>query len=170
MGGAASTAGLSVCSAIRRRSPIAPGGRVMSRTNKETCAVSLATEVDITSFGYLHASPPHADITIDVRQHLRDPHIHPSFRELNGFDARVHGRVMSTPGASDLIEGVTRTVLALLPGARRGGRSVTVAFGCAGGRHRSVVLANVLAKRLATAGCQAKTEHLHVSEPVVVRS
>jgi RNase adaptor protein for sRNA GlmZ degradation len=44
---------------------------------------SRAPEVTITSFGYLHGSPPSADITIDVRQHLHDPHVDPSFRELN---------------------------------------------------------------------------------------
>jgi UPF0042 nucleotide-binding protein len=55
-------------------------------------------------------------------------------------------------------------VQALLPSP------VTVAIGCAGGRHRSVVLADVLAEHLALAGWHVQTNHLHVDKPVVVRS
>jgi P-loop ATPase protein family len=72
----------------------------------------------ITSFGYRHGPAPAADLTVDVRQHLHDPHVDPSFRELTGHDAAGRARVLATPGAHGLIEGVTAATGALLLGAR----------------------------------------------------
>ena len=105
----------------------------------------------VTSFGYLH-STPRADVLVDVREHLRDPHVDPAFRELTGHDTAVMERVLATPGAGALIDALVAAAAALLPGACKTGRLVRVAIGCAGGRHRSVVIANAVAARLALAG------------------
>jgi UPF0042 nucleotide-binding protein len=125
-------------------------------------------EVLVTSFGYLY-DLPRADVLVDVREHLRDPHVDPAFYELTGHDTAVMERVLSTPGASALIDALVAAAAALLPGARRTGRLVRVAIGCAGGRHRSVVIADAVAARLALAGWGTEAEHLHLHLPVVER-
>lgn len=125
--------------------------------------------VVITSFGYLHDPAPAADITVDVRRHLRDPHVDPTFRELTGTDSAVWDRVLSTPGAVDLVAGITAAVVALMPAARIDGRLVRVAVGCAGGRHRSVVLAESICDRLGVSGWEAEVEHRDIHRPVVNR-
>jgi RNase adaptor protein for sRNA GlmZ degradation len=115
----------------------------------------------ITSFGYLHGPAPDAEITIDVRTHLRDPHSDPRVRELTGHDPLVWTQVLATPGALGLIEGLTTATQALLQGATATGCPlVRVALGCAGGRHRSVVLAEAITERLALAGWAATALHL----------
>jgi len=126
-------------------------------------------EVLITSFGHLHSDPPKADLLVDVRDHLRDPHIDAAFRALTGHNTAVVERVLATSGADALIEGLVATAAALLPTARRTGRLVRVAVGCAGGRHRSVVIADAVAARLALAGWGTEAEHLHIGEAVAQR-
>ncbi|MDQ3154845.1 MAG: ATPase [Actinomycetota bacterium] len=126
-------------------------------------------EVLVTSFGYLHGDAPKADVLVDVRGHLRDPHTDPAFRVLTGRDTRVIRRVLATPGAGALLDGLTATAAAVLPAACQAGRLVRVAVGCAGGRHRSVVIADAVAARLAFVGWGAVAEHLHVGEPLVNR-
>lgn len=125
-------------------------------------------EVIVYSFGYLHGDPPPADVTIDVRKALLDPHIDADLRQLDGFNRRVRQRVMETPGAKELVVAVELVARAMALGSSQ----VTIAFGCAGGRHRSVVLAKEVAIRLGTAGPEgyrldAKDRHLHVSCEVV---
>lgn len=128
-------------------------------------------QVVITSFGYRHLRDkrPRADIVVDVREHLRDPHIDPRLRALTGHDLPVIERVLRTPGAQGLIASLVAAAVALLPAACRTGRLVSVAIGCAGGRHRSVVIADTVATRLARLGWGAEAEHLHLSLPVVHR-
>ena len=130
---------------------------------------SSRVEVLVTSFGHLHGDPPKADVLVDVREHLRDPPTDPAFRELTGHDTAVMERVLSTPGANALINGVVTAAAVLLPAACRAGRLVRVAVGCAGDRHRSVVIADAVAARLALAGWGTEAEHLHIHQPVVAR-
>lgn len=144
--------------------PRAPAGWL-----RQAAAPAWPAAVIVTSFGYLHGPAPDADITVDVRTHLRDPHIDPRVRELTGHDALVRARVLATPGARGLIEGVTAATRALLHGPGSGQHPVRVAIGCAGGRHRSVVLADDIAGRLALAGYSAAAEHLDIHHAVVTR-
>ena len=130
---------------------------------------SPRVEVLVASFGYLHGDPPRADVLVDVRDHLRDPHTDPAFRELTGHDTAVMERVLATPGASALIDALAAAAAALLPGACRTGRLIRIAVGCAGGRHRSVVIADAVAARLALAGWGTEAVHLHIHRPVVKR-
>lgn len=132
---------------------------------------SPLVEVVVTSFGYLHLRErqPRADLVVDVREHLRDPHGDPGMRALTGLDPAVVNKVLTTPGALGLIEALVSAAEALLPAAHPAGRLVTVAIGCAGGRHRSVVIATTVAARLAHAGWGAEAEHLHLRLPVVPR-
>ena len=124
----------------------------------------------ITSFGYLHGPAPDAEITIDVRVHLRDPHSDPRVRELTGHDPAVWTQVLATPGALGLIEGLTTATQALLQGATATGCPlVRVALGCAGGRHRSVVLAEAITERLVLAGWDASALHLDIHQALETR-
>jgi RNase adaptor protein for sRNA GlmZ degradation len=135
-----------------------------------TTATTHQPRVVITSFGYLHAPAPLADTTVDVREHLRDPHLDPRLRELTGNDSDVIERVLHTPGAHGVIEGVVTATLGLIHGARATGRPVVrVAIGCAGGRHRSPALAHAIAERLARRDVVTSTEHLHIDQAVVTR-
>lgn len=126
--------------------------------------------VTVMSFGYRHGPPPVADITIDVRAHLRNPSADPRFRDWTGQAPAVRDHVLTTPGAAELVEGVVATATALLPGARAAGRPVRVAIGCAGGRHRSVALAEAISDQLTAALWTVTVAHLHVHEPVVTQT
>ena len=139
-----------------------------ARTRPTYVSHSTFVAVLVTSFGYLH-STPRADVLVDVREHLRDPHTDPAFRALTGHDTPVMERVLSTPGAGALIDALVTAAAALLPAACRAGRLVRVAVGCAGGRHRSVVIADAVAARLALTGWGAEAEHWHLHKQVVAR-
>ncbi|UQX00897.1 ATPase [Streptomyces sp. RerS4] len=92
--------------------------------------------VEIVSFGYLHAEPPAAHLTLDLREHFRDPHFAPDLRHLSAEDEPVRRAVLITPGIDSLIGATVLAVEAFEAGPAGGG--VTVAVGCAGGRHRVV--------------------------------
>lgn len=98
-------------------------------------------KLTITSFGYGHDAPPPAQITIDVRDWFRDPHISPELRELTGLDEAVIQKVLNTEGVMVFLLGLEKAVRAVL----HTGCDVTLAVGCVGGRHRSVVIVNTLA-------------------------
>jgi len=125
----------------------------------------------LTSCGYGPAPPPAATITVDVRELLHDPHIDPTMRSRAGADTLVRDRVMSTPGVARLIANLADTVLDLLEDAGDPNLiRVDVAIGCVGGRHRSVVLIDMLAHILTTAGIGVEVEHRDAHRPVLDRS
>ncbi|GAA1255016.1 hypothetical protein GCM10009677_01020 [Sphaerisporangium rubeum] len=129
-------------------------------------APAVPAEITIVSFGYGHAAPPVADITLDVRRSLRNPHHDPSMRYRTGLDEAVAAHVMATPGATENIRGLAVLVAGMLPGTPTKD-AVTVAIGCVGGRHRSVALAVALAARLEGMGIGAAVEHRDVAKPVL---
>ncbi len=104
--------------------------------------------VTCLAFGYKHGAPADAALMIDAR-FLDNPYWVPELRELSGRDSAVTDFVMKQPAASRMLDDVQRMVIDLLPLYEEKGRMhVVVAFGCTGGRHRSVVLASELARRL----------------------
>ena len=126
------------------------------------------TRITIRSFGYLHDRPadlPPADITIDLRRLLADPAHVPdgSMLDMTGLDAAVRRFVFATPGALDLVDNTRRLVRAMADV-----KPVIVAFGCAGGRHRSVALAHALHDQLASRHLDVSVHHLHVHLPRVI--
>lgn len=125
--------------------------------------------VVVKSFGYLHGPAPEAHITIDLRKALHDPHVNREFRELTGLYPVVREHVLGTPGARHILIGAVTLVRAMLPAHDRQGLLLRVAFGCAGGRHRSVVLANELTLGLLAAGIGAEVSHRDILRPVVRR-
>ncbi|NAS21985.1 ATPase [Herbidospora sp. NEAU-GS84] len=123
--------------------------------------------VRIQSFGYLHADPPTAHLVIDLRQHFRDPHVSPELRHMTAHDEPVRTTVLNTAGITDLVNATAAAVTAFLSGPSAG--QVTVADGCAGGRHRAPVFAMELADRLRRAGLTVELEHRDLDKPVVQR-
>lgn len=104
--------------------------------------------VTCLAFGYKNGAPADAALVIDVR-FLDNPYWVPELRDLSGRDAAVTEFVMKQPAAGRLLDDVTKMVRDYLPLYLNGKRKhVVVAFGCSGGRHRSVVLAEKLAERL----------------------
>jgi UPF0042 nucleotide-binding protein len=119
----------------------------------------------LISFGYLHDAAPTADLVLDVRRYLRDPAPDRKILDLNGFHPHVQAVVMKTPGAKETLTHLTRFALDL-PAAYPG----IIAIGCAGGRHRSVVLVEHLATRLVNAGCPVTVIHRHMHLPRVIHT
>jgi rhodanese/phosphatase family RapZ-like protein len=104
--------------------------------------------VTCLAFGYKNGAPADAALVVDVR-FLDNPYWVPELRNLSGRDTAVSDYVMRQPAAGRILDDVTRMVRDFLPHYLRDGRKhVVVAFGCSGGRHRSVVLAANLARRL----------------------
>lgn len=115
--------------------------------------------VSSISFGYKHGLPLEADLVFDVR-FLPNPHFVPEFRHLTGLNKEVVTYLDQFPQTVEFLDRVTELLLFLLPHYIREGKSyLTIAFGCTGGQHRSVMIAEEIARRLTTSGYQAKTSH-----------
>lgn len=124
-------------------------------------------DVLITSCGELHSPLPPAHITLRLGDHFRDPHIDPRLRELTARHRRVVRTVLRTRGVRRLLRATVRQVRAYHDGPS--GEVVTVATGCAGGRHRSAVAAEMLARRLRRRGLSVVVVHRDIDKPVVKR-
>ena len=100
------------------------------------------------AFGYKNGIPDGASWVVDVRL-LENPYWVDELRPLDGRDPRVRDYVIKQPAAQELLENLETTLRAAIPHYRERGRShLTVAFGCTGGRHRSVSMAREMAARL----------------------
>ena len=106
----------------------------------------------LMSFGYSRGVPRDADLVFDMR-FLKNPHWVPELRPLTGLDKAVSDHVKSDPAFASAFETIVGLLTLLLPGYAKEGRAyLTVAFGCTGGRHRSVAVAEAAAAALADAG------------------
>jgi RNase adapter protein RapZ len=115
--------------------------------------------ISCLSFGFKNGVPLDADMVFDVR-FLPNPHFVPEFRKLTGQDPKVAAFVRKFPQTREFLARVTDLMLYLLPHYVQEGKSyLTVAFGCTGGQHRSVMMAEEMAKRLKKAGYQVKAIH-----------
>jgi RNase adapter protein RapZ len=121
---------------------------------------STRTRVAVLSFGYKYGLPMDADLVMDCR-FLPNPFWIPELREFNGLDDEVRNYVLGQEGAEEFLQSYQQ--LLRLVGAgyhREGKRYLTLALGCTGGKHRSVALAEELARRLAgDDGMMVKTVH-----------
>ena len=117
----------------------------------------------VVSFGYKYGLPVDADLVVDCR-FLPNPHWVPELRPNTGLDPAVSKYVLDQPGAKDFLERYAEVLQILAEGYRREGkRYVTVAVGCTGGRHRSVVIAEKLGRRLAEDGVETQVVHRDMS-------
>ena len=115
--------------------------------------------LNILSFGFARGLPRNADLVFDMR-YLRNPHWDAKLRPGTGLDPDVAAYVMADPAYEDSVAQIERLLLTLLPRYRAEGKSyVTVAFGCTGGRHRSVHVADRVAKTLRAAGHAPTVTH-----------
>lgn len=115
--------------------------------------------VSCLSFGFKNGVPLDADMVFDVR-FLPNPHFVPEFRKKTGRDPKVAAYVRSFPQTVEFLGRVSDLMLYLLPHYVTEGKSyLTVAFGCTGGQHRSVMMAEAMAKRLKKAGYHVKAIH-----------
>jgi len=115
--------------------------------------------VSCLSFGFKNGVPLDADMVFDVR-FLPNPHFVPEFRKLTGLDPKVAAYVRGFKQSKEFLNRVTELMLYLLPHYVQEGKSyLTVAFGCTGGQHRSVMMAEEMCKRLKKAGYQVKALH-----------
>jgi UPF0042 nucleotide-binding protein len=111
-----------------------------------------AMTVTVTSFGFARGMPPSADLVFDMR-FLDNPHWVDALREQTGRDAPVGKFIRKDPAFAEAWDKIRELVLLLLPRYRAQGKAyVNVAFGCTGGRHRSVYLAELLGEALRKAG------------------
>jgi UPF0042 nucleotide-binding protein len=115
--------------------------------------------VSCVSFGYRHGVPDDADLVFDVR-FLPNPHFVPEFRGLTGRNPRVAKYIRSFPQTQEFINRISELLVYLLPHYIREGKSyLTISFGCTGGQHRSVMIAEDVQKRLRKAGYKVKVVH-----------
>ena len=115
--------------------------------------------VSCVSFGFKHGVPEDADLVFDVR-FLPNPHFVPEFRPLTGRDPRVAKYIRSFPQTQEFINRISELLVYLLPHYVREGKSyLTISFGCTGGQHRSVMIAEDVGKHLRKAGYRVKVVH-----------
>ncbi len=113
----------------------------------------------IMSFGFARGLPRDADLVFDMR-FLANPHWDASLRPLTGEDPAVGAYVAADPAFTPAFDRIADLLLSLLPRYGAEGKSyLTVAFGCTGGRHRSVFVARRMAERLAAAGWAGSVVH-----------
>ena len=115
--------------------------------------------VSCVSFGFRHGVPEDADLVFDVR-FLPNPHFVPEFRPLTGRHPRVAKYIRSFPQTQEFIKRISDLLVYLLPHYIEEGKSyLTISFGCTGGQHRSVMIAEDVGKHLKKAGYRVKVAH-----------
>jgi UPF0042 nucleotide-binding protein len=137
--------------------------RILLSTGASETHAPLA--VNLMSFGFRRGVPPDADVVFDVR-FLPNPHFVSTLRPWSGRSARVSRYVLRAPGAKRFLRLTTTLLRFLLPQYVAEGKTyLTIAIGCTGGRHRSVAIAEALARRLArTRRVQLRVRHRDIGE------
>jgi UPF0042 nucleotide-binding protein len=106
----------------------------------------------IVSFGFKYGTPVDADVVLDVR-FLENPYFVPELKPLTGLDEPVAKYVLAAPETQEFLRRTRELLEYVLPKYEREGKSyLTIAIGCTGGRHRSVTVAEALARDLAVSG------------------
>ena len=121
------------------------------RTSEIFAAGMLASlRINVLSFGYKYGIPVDSDLVLDCR-FIPNPHWIPELRPLNGLDAPVSTKVLGSEGVADFVKSYVGVVKQMIPGYfREGKKYVTIAIGCTGGKHRSVAIAEEIAKQLSS--------------------
>jgi UPF0042 nucleotide-binding protein len=120
--------------------------------------------IQVNSFGFRYGVPHDTDLLFDVR-FLPNPNFIPEFKKLSGRNPSVARYIRSFPQTTEFITRISDLLIYLLPHYIREGKSyLTISFGCTGGHHRSVFIANEIRKRLAKAGFLAKELHRDINK------
>jgi UPF0042 nucleotide-binding protein len=121
--------------------------------------------VAAVSFGYRYGIPADADLVFDVR-FLPNPHFVPKLRPFSGKNPRVARYIRSFPQTKEFLRRIDGLLTYLIPHYIREGKSyLTIAFGCTGGRHRSVMLAEEVRHMLQKRGYATKAVHRDLDKP-----
>jgi len=127
---------------------------------------AVPMRVQVLSFGHRFGTPREMELLFDVR-HLPNPFFVDTLRPLTGADRRVMKYLNAQPEVEETLRRFTELLYYLLPLYQREGKSyLTVGIGCTGGRHRSVMIANDLTKRLRRAGFNAHAVHRDMRKAV----
>ena len=118
--------------------------------------------VQLLSFGHKYGNPGDLELLFDVR-HLPNPHFVPELKPLSGHDKRVVQYLKDQPEVEETLNRFSDLLYYLLPQYKHEGKSyVSVGIGCTGGRHRSVMVANALGRKLRRAGFDVHVVHRDV--------
>ena len=124
-----------------------------------------APNLALMSFGFARGLPRNADLVFDMR-FLRNPHWEKDLRDLTGLDQAVSDHIAGDAVYEEALGQIEALLLTLLPRYRAEGKSyVSIAFGCTGGRHRSVHVAERVAGRLREAGFSPTVDHRDLATP-----
>ena len=127
-------------------------------------AAPVAPTLVISSFSYARGLPRDADLVLDMR-FLRNPHWEEKLRPGTGRDADVSAYIAEDPAYAPALRQIEELLLTLLPRYEREGKSyITIAFGCTGGRHRSVHAAEAIGRRLRAAGFSPTIAHRDLNQ------
>jgi UPF0042 nucleotide-binding protein len=100
--------------------------------------------INVVSFGFKHGSPPEADLVMDVR-FLNNPYFIPELKALTGETQEIQDFVLKDPETGLFLDAYMKLIDHLIPLYQKEGKAyLTIAIGCTGGRHRSVVIAQKL--------------------------
>ena len=133
----------------------------LKQTIREQFSQSAPQQMTVTvsSFGFSRGKPPTADLVFDMR-YLDNPHWQDGLREQTGLDAGVGEFIESNPVFASTFDKIQELLLELLPSyAAQGKTYVDIAFGCTGGRHRSVYTAEKMAQVLREGGFSPTVLH-----------
>jgi UPF0042 nucleotide-binding protein len=120
--------------------------------------------VSVVSFGYRYGVPTDADLVFDVR-FLPNPHFVPRLRRFTGKDPKVRRYIQSFPQTAEFLRRIEGLLTYLIPHYIREGKSyLTIAFGCTGGKHRSVMLAESMKKALEKRSLSTKVVHRDIEK------
>ena len=123
------------------------------------------SDLTIMSFAFSRGEPPDANLVFDMR-FLRNPHWQEHLRPLSGLDEPVGAYIAGDAAWAEALSRIEAALLTLLPLYRADGKErVSVAFGCTGGRHRSVHVAEHVAGRLRAAGFSPRLDHRDLAAP-----
>ena len=118
-----------------------------------------AIQIYVTSFGFRNGVPPDSDLVFDVR-FLPNPNYIPRFKNLTGKNPDVARYIRSFPQTAEFMSRISDLLIYLLPHYIREGKSyLTISFGCTGGQHRSVMMADEIRRTLSEAGFKARVNH-----------
>jgi len=131
--------------------------RIYEQFARETAEDKL--NVSVVSFGFKHGIPYNADLVFDVR-FLPNPHFVPELKDLTGNHQQVVEFMFNSQETKEILSKIEDMLEYLLPRYAKEGKSyLTISVGCTGGRHRSVMVANELARRLARDGRRINLIH-----------
>ena len=137
--------------------------RIVALFGSEHADVGLQTTV--LSFGYKHGLPLDADLVLDCR-FLPNPHWVDELRPLTGLDDAVRDYVLEQPAARRFLKKLEPLLAELLPAYVAEGKAyLTIALGCTGGRHRSITIAEEIARILRARGFEPAVLHRDLDKP-----